>query len=104
MCSVDAGANLVGYLDATAALEVDQALLETHADRDVRGRMLVPPVRITRYHPRDLRQLALARVVEERTLRPQRAVVVLVLLLEKEDVVRVAVGDAVEADVVDLPR
>ena len=87
-----------------APKRVDQALLETHADRDVRGRMLVPPVRITRYHPRDLRQLALARVVEERTLRPQRAVVVLVLLPEKEDVVRVAVGDAVEADVVDLPR
>src|SRR5438876_456526 len=100
MCSVDAGANLAGYLDATAALEGEQAEEVAARVEPVARR----PARITRDHPRDLRQRALASVVEERTLRPQRAVVVLVLLPEKEDVVRVAVGDAVEADVVDLPR
>ena len=65
--------------------------------------MLVPAPREARDQPRDLRQPAAASVVQETALAPARAIVVGVLLPEDEDVVRVAEGDAVPAQVVDLP-
>jgi hypothetical protein len=81
----------------------DELLLNPHTDRDVRRRVLVPAPGVARDDPRDLGQSATPQVVEEAALRAERALVVRPALPEDKDVVGVAVGDAVPADVVDLP-
>lgn len=81
----------------------DQLFLNPHPDRDVGRRMLVPAPREARDHPGHLGQLASPQVVEVLTAARPCPVVVRVLLPEDEDVVRIPEGNAVPADVVDLP-
>src|SRR5213594_2363020 len=76
------------------AQPVDKLLDDAHADRDVRGRVLVPAAREAGDDPRDVGQRVLLQVLEELLLGTVCALVVRKPLPEDEDVVGVAKGDA----------
>src|SRR2546423_13052151 len=66
--------------------------------------MLIPAARVAGNDEGHLGQAAEGEVVEIAALAAARPLILRPALPENEDVVRVAVGDAVEADVVHLPR
>src|SRR5438445_4204520 len=80
-----------------------QLLLDAHAHRDVRGRVLIPTSCEARDDEGHLRQPSQSEVVQVLAPASSRALVVGPALPENEDVVGVAERDAVPADVVDLP-